>query len=152
MAQYLTYAQYQAWGGTLDEAAFDLAEIKARARIDAMTQGRVAHMVNSPRSSTTPLGEGGNVPEQVQAAMMEIIQVDQTYSAAAQAAAPVAASFTTDGYSESYGSAEGRVAAIERQLTASIKVLLDGVTDDGGTPLLFAGVPTAGEKGAGVGR
>jgi len=129
VAQYLTYAQYTAWGGTLGETAFVLAEIKARARIDAMTQGRVARMAS--------------VPEQVQAAMMEIIQVDSTYSAGAQAAAPVAASFTTDGYSESYGSAESRTAAIEKQLTGSVETLLDGVTDDDGTPLLFAGVPTA---------
>ena len=130
MAQYLTYAQYQAWGGGLSESAFNLAEIKARSRIDAMTQGRVAYMAQ--------------VPEQVQAAMMEIITVDGTYSASAQAAAPVAASFTTDGYSESYGSAETRTAAIEKQLTASIETLLDGVTDDDGVPLLYAGVPTIG--------
>ena len=130
MAQYLTYVQYVQWGGTLSEAAFSLAEIKARSRIDAITQGRVAHMET--------------VPEQVQAAMMEIITVDGTYSAAAQAAAPVVASFNTDGYSESYGSAEGRTAAIERQLTAGIETLLDGITDDDGVPLLFAGVPVAG--------
>ena len=130
MAQYLTYAQYTVWGGTLSEAAFNLAEIKARSRIDAMTQGRVAYMAT--------------VPEQVQAAMMEIITVDSTYSAAAQAAAPVAASFSTDGYSESYGSAETRTAAIEKQLTASIETLLDGITDDDGVPLLFAGVPVIG--------
>ena len=130
MAQYLTYAQYQAWGGGLSESAFNLAEIKARARIDAMTQGRVAYMQT--------------VPEQVQAAMMEIITVDGTFSAGAQAAAPVAASFTTDGYSESYGSAETRTAAIEKQLTGSIETLLDGVTDDDGVPLLYAGVPTIG--------
>ena len=130
MAQYLTYAQYQAWGGGLSESAFNLAEIKARSRIDALTRGRVAYMAQ--------------VPEQVQAAMMEIITVDGTYSASAQAAAPVAASFTTDGYSESYGSAETRTAAIEKQLTGSIETLLDGVTDDEGTPLLYAGVPTIG--------
>lgn len=130
MARYLTYEQYQAWGGTLDESAFNLAEIRARARIDAMTQKRVAYMQA--------------VPEQVQAAMMEIIGVDQTYSAGAQASSPVAASFTTDGYSESYGSAESRTAAIEKQLTDSILTLLDGVTDDEGTPLTFAGVPVAG--------
>ena len=130
MAQYLTYEQYLAWGGALSEAAYNLAEIKARARIDAMTQGRVARMEE--------------VPEQVQAAMMDCITVDQTYSAAAQAAAPVAASFTTDGYSESYGSAESRTTSIEKQLTASIETLLDGVTDDDGVPLLFAGVPVAG--------
>ena len=127
---YLTYAQYVAWGGTLAEGAFNLAEIKARARIDAMTQNRVSYMET--------------VPEQVKAAMMEIIQVDSTYSAAAQAVSPVAASFTTDGYSESYGSAEARTASIEKQLTASIETLLDGVVDDDGTPLLFAGIPTAG--------
>ena len=127
MAQYLTYAQYTAWGGTMTAAQFNLAEIRARSRIDAMTQKRVAYMAE--------------VPEQVQAAMMEIIQVDSTYSAAAQAAAPVAASFSTDGYSESYGSAESRTAAIEKQLTGSIMTLLDGVVDDEGTPLLFAGVP-----------
>ncbi len=131
MAQYLTYEQYQAWGGTLEQAPFNLAEIKARARIDAMTQGRVAYMAS--------------VPEQVQAAMMEIITVDSTYSASAQAAAPVAASFTTDGYSESYGSAESRTAAIEKQLTASIMTMLDGVVDDNGVPLTFAGVPVIGE-------
>ena len=136
MAQYLTYAQYTAWGGTLSEQAFNLAEIKARARIDAMTQGRVAVMQT--------------VPEQVQAAMMEIINVDSTYSAAAQAAAPVVASFSTDGYSESYGSAESRTAAIEKQLTASILTLLDGVVDDKGVPLTFAGVPTIGEPWPGV--
>ena len=130
MAQYLTYAQYQAWGGGLSESAFNLAEIKARSRIDAMTQGRVAYMAQ--------------VPEQVKAAMMEIITVDGTYSASAQASAPVAASFSTDGYSESYGSAETRTAAIEKQLTASIETLLDGVTDDDGVPLLYAGVPTIG--------
>ena len=130
MAQYLTYVQYQTWGGTMAEPAFNLAEIKARARIDAMTQGRVAYMAQ--------------VPEQVQAAMMEIITVDSTYSAGAQASAPVAASFSTDGYSESYGSAETRTAAIEKQLTASIETLLDGVTDDDGVPLLYAGVPTIG--------
>jgi hypothetical protein len=134
--QYLTYEQYQAWGGTLSESAFNLAEIKARARIDAMTQKRVAYMQT--------------VPEQVQAAMMEIITVDGTYSASAQAAAPVAASFTTDGYSESYGSAESRTATIEKQLTASILTLLDGVVDDHGTPLTFAGVPTAHDPWPGV--
>lgn len=136
MAQYLTYTQYTAWGGTLKEPAYNLAEIKARARIDAMTQGRVAHMAT--------------VPEQVQAAMMEIITVDSTYSADAQAAAPIAASFSTDGYSESYGSAESRTASIEKQLTGSVLTLLDGVLDDHGVPLTYAGVAVAGEPWPGV--
>ena len=130
MAQYMTFEQYIALGGTLPLMEFTLAEVKARARIDAMTQGRVANMAE--------------VPLQVQVAMMEIMTVDGAFSAAAQAAAPVAASFTTDGYSETYGSAESRTAAIERQLTTSIETLLNGITDDDGVPLLFAGVPVAG--------
>ena len=130
MAQYLTYEEYLDWGGTLDEGMFNLAEIKARARIDAMTMGRVKAMAE--------------IPEQVKAAMMDCISVDQTYSASAQASSPIAASFTTDGYSESYGSAESRTAVVEKQLTDSILTLLDGVTDDEGTPLTFAGVPVAG--------
>lgn len=127
MAQYLTYDDYIRLGGTLDELPFRVAEIKARARIDVMTQGRVARMAT--------------VPEQVQIAMMDCIAVDSAYSAAAQAAAPVAASFTTDGYSETYGSAESRTATVEKQLTASIETLLNGITDDDGVPLLYAGVP-----------
>ena len=134
--QYLTYAQYMAWDGTMPETEYVLAEIKARARIDAMTQGRVARMAT--------------VPVQVQAAMMEIITVDATFGADAQAAAPVAASFTTDGYSESYGDVNSRTASIEKQLTGSILTLLDGVTDDNGVPLLYAGVATAPERWMGA--
>ena len=112
------------------EADFPLAELKARKRIDAMTQGRVARM--------------GEAPQAVRAAMMEIIAVDATYGASAQSAAPVVASFTTDGYSERYGSAEGRAAAIEKRLKAQVEALLEGVVDDDGVPLLYAGVAVEG--------
>lgn len=123
---YLTYAEYQAYGGTMDQTNYMLAEIKARKRIDSLTQGRVAGMAT--------------VPEEVKAAMFEIIRVDGTFSASAQASAPVVASFTTDGYSERYGSAESRSQAAERQLLATVERLLYGVRDDEGEPLLYAGV------------
>ena len=127
MAQYLTYEQYQKWGGTLDESAFNLAEIKARSRIDALTMGRVKAIAA--------------VPEQVQAAMMEIITVDGTYSASAQASAPVVASFTTDGYSESYGNLPNADAA-RSQMADVVRSMLYGETDDYGVPLLYLGVST----------
>ena len=131
---YLTYAEYAAWGGTMAEGAYPLAELKARKRIDAMTYGRVAGMV----------ARGAEVPEEVKAAMMEIITVDATYGAGAQASAPVVASFNTDGYSESYGSAESRTAAVEKQLGAQVVTLLAGVVDDQGVPLMYAGLPAVG--------
>lgn len=114
----------------MEEAAFELAELKARKRIDGMTQGRVAGMAE--------------VPQAVRAAMMEIIAVDAVYGANAQSEAPVVASFSTDGYSESYGSAESRTATVEKRLAAQVEALLFGVTDDAGVPLLYAGVATGG--------
>lgn len=123
---YLTYEQYQAFGGTMTEEAFALAEMKARKRIDAMTQGRVARMAE--------------VPGEVRVAMMEIIGVDGAFGAAAQASAPVVASFTTDGYSESYGGVSERMGAAEKQLSSTVGELLYGVTDDEGVPLIYAGV------------
>ena len=136
MAQYLTYAEYTAWGGTMTQAEFSLAEVKARARIDALTQNRIAAMAT--------------IPEQVKAAMMEVINVDTVYSASAQISHPVAASYTTDGYSESYGSADSRTASVEKRLASELETLLGGLVDDNGTPLLYAGVPTAHDPWPGV--
>ena len=126
MAQYLSYEEYVVLGGKLGEAEYPSAELKARRRIDAMTHGRVARMAR--------------VPEEVKAAVAEIIDVEAVYGATAQAAAPVAESFSTDGYSESYGDARARGQEVRRQLAEGIAALLDGVTDDEGTPLLYAGV------------
>lgn len=123
---YLTYEQYTAFGGTMTEEAFVLAEMKARKKIDAMTQGRVARMAE--------------VPGEVRVAMMEIISVDASFGASAQAASPVVASFTTDGYSESYGGVSERMGAAEKQLSSTVGELLYGVTDDEGVPLIYAGV------------
>ena len=138
MAQYLSYEEYLAMGGGMDAAAYPLAELRARKRIDALTLGRAAGLV----------AEAG-APEEVKAAMMEIMAVDATWSAAAQAQSPVAESFSTDGYSESYGSARERAEAAERRLNAGVEALLAGLTDKNGVPLIYAGVPTAGEPGPG---
>ncbi len=123
---YLTYDEYVAYGGTLDEADFALAEFKARKRIDYLTDSRVEKMAE--------------VPEAVKLAMVSIIKADSAVGVDAQAGAPLVASFTTDGYSESYGSAAEQTANVERQLTAEVRQLLYGVKDDNGVPLLYRGV------------
>ena len=123
---YLTYEEYVALGGELDAAKFPLAELKARKHIDSLTQSRVANMAT--------------VPEEVKAAMAEIIQAEAAFGVQAQANAPLVASFSTDGYSESYGSASERSALARRQLADSVSRLLYGVTDDAGVPLIYAGV------------
>ena len=123
---YLTYEEYLAYGGTLAEGDFNLAEFRARKRIDYLTDRRVAAMAE--------------VPEAVKLAMMSIIRVDGAVGVDAQAGAPPVASFSTDGYSENYGSAADQTANAERQLNEEIRRLLYGEKDDNGVPLLYRGL------------
>ena len=123
---YLTYDEYQSYGGTLPESDFTLAEFKARKRVDYLTDSRVEAMAE--------------VPEAVKLAMMSIIKADGVVGVDAQAGAPLVASFSTDGYSENYGSAADQTANVERQLNAELRRLLYGVKDDEGVPLLYRGL------------
>jgi len=123
---YLTYDEYQSYGGTLPESDFTLAEFKARKRVDYLTDSRVEAMAE--------------VPEAVKLAMMSIIKADSAVGVDAQAGAPLVASFSTDGYSENYGSAADQTANVEKQLNAELRRLLYGVKDDEGVPLLYRGL------------
>ena len=123
---YLTYEAYQGYGGTLAEADFTLAEFKARKRIDDLTDSRVENMAQ--------------IPEAVKLAMMAIIKADSAVGVDAQADKPPVEAFSTDGYSERYGSAADQTAGLEKQLNAEVRRLLYGVKDDNGVPLLYRGV------------
>ena len=123
---YLTYAEYLAYGGDMSQQDFTLAEFKARSRIDRMTLARVQYMQT--------------VPEEVKLAMMCIIKVDSKYSADAQVGDAIVASFSTDGYSESYGGVSEQTEAVEKELTKQVQTYLFGVLDDTGVPLIYLGV------------
>lgn len=123
---YLTYTEYQAYGGTIEEAAFPAAEFKARKRINYLTDCRVAFMQT--------------VPDAVKLCMTIIINADAVSGADALAASPLVASFNTDGYSESYGSAADQQAALQNALNRQIREMLSGEYDDNGTPLLYRGL------------
>lgn len=123
---YLTYEEYQNYGGDLLEPEFILFEFRARKKIDYWTDCRVQNMAA--------------VPEAVKQCMMLIIKQDRKFGSDAQVDNPVVASFNTDGYSESYGSAADQAAAAEASLYKSVRSLLYGETDDEGTPLLYRGV------------
>lgn len=125
-AAYLTYDEYTAYGGTLAETDFTLFEFRARKRIDYLTASRVQAMAV--------------VPEAVKLCMMSLIKVDGKYGVDAQMDNPVIASYNTDGYSESYGSAAEQSAAAQKSMADMICTMLDGETDDNGVPLLYRGV------------
>ena len=126
MAQYLTYDEYVGYGGKLSEADFTLAEFKARSRIDWMTLARVQYM--------------GTVPEEVKLAMMLIMKVDAKYSSDSQADSAIVSSFSTDGYSESYGGVSEQAANAEKQVNREVQRMLFGVLDDNGIPLIYKGL------------
>lgn len=125
MAQYLSYDEYLARGGMLAETAFEAAEQRARARVDAMTYGRVKCMAV--------------VPEAVKAAVMSAIEAGAACGAGAMASSTPLAAFETDGYSERYQGAGERQEAVEKALNRELAALLSCETDDEGTPLTYAG-------------
>lgn len=126
MEQYLTYQEYVERGGTMSEDDFNVAEYKARSYIDYLTDCRVQDMAE--------------VPEAVKMCIMSIIKVDSVYGVDAQVDNPAVASFNTDGYSESYGSASDQSANANKVLNSTIGRMLYGVKDDNGVPLLYRGL------------
>lgn len=127
MAQYLTYSEYQQYGGTMSETDFTVEEFAARKRIDKMTLCRVQNMAV--------------IPEEVKLAIMKIITYNQRYSSGAQANSAIVSSFNTDGYSESYGGAAEQAESAGVQLQKELNDLLFGVpSNDSGGHLRYLGV------------
>ena len=124
-SKYLTYAEYVERGGTLPETSFNLLEFKSRKRIDYLTASRVQNMAE--------------VPEAVKMCVMCLISLENAVGVQAQAEKPVVTSFSTDGYSESYGKAMGAADA-DKSMNAVVGEYLYGEKDDNGVPLLYRGV------------
>lgn len=121
---YLTYSEYSEYGGTASKTDFTTLEFRARKRIDRLTASRVQNMKS--------------VPKDVKLCMVSLIEIDRKVGVEAQVNNPVVTSFNTDGYSETYGKALS-VADADKSMSATIKSLLWGVTDDRGVPLLYRG-------------
>lgn len=122
---YLSYNEYVDRGGDLPQSSFSLLEFQARKRIDYLTDSRVQAMAA--------------VPEAVKLCIMALIPVDNKVGASAQASNPVVTSFSTDGYSESYGKAMGASDA-DSVMAGMVKTYLYGEVDDNGVELLYRGV------------
>ena len=126
-ATYLTFQEYTTYGGSaVTQAQFPTAEFKARKRIDYLTDSRVQNMET--------------VPDAVKLCMTSIINADAAAGSDTLASSPLVASFTTDGYSESFGGAAEQQAALNNALNKQIKEMLYGELDDNGTPLLYRGL------------
>lgn len=86
--QYLTYQEYKALGGTLDEMPFNLLEFNARKKIDERTFGRLV--------------DKGQEYQEVKLCVYNMITTLNSYSSYDTQNKAIS-SESTDGYSISYG-------------------------------------------------
>ena len=85
--QYLTYQEFKALGGTLDEMPFNLLEYNARMKINERTFGRLV--------------DKGQEYQDVKLCVFKIIPILQSYDKYNMRDKSIS-SVNTDGYSESY--------------------------------------------------
>lgn len=89
MSRYLTFAEYQVWGGSKADSAFERLAFRAASAIDRATFGR--------------LQQDPALPEPVKRLMFELIELYGNADAAAADYAPAPVSERNDGYSVDYG-------------------------------------------------
>lgn len=122
---YLTYEEYVAYGGSMPQSEFPVAEMKARKKIDRYTDCRVQNMAT--------------VPEEVKMCVYALIRIEASIGVVESIDKPKLASFQTDGYSETYVQPITDKSA-QKAVEETINSLLYGVYDDYFVPLLFKGV------------
>ena len=86
--QYLTYNEYKALGGTIDQTPFNLLEFEARKRIDERTFGRSKNVAV--------------LPQEIKMCMFALINSISGYSSCISSNNKSIASESIDGYSVSY--------------------------------------------------
>lgn len=90
--QYLTYQEYKALGGTLDQTPFNILEFEARRKIDVRTFNRVKNL------------NGVNIPQEVKLCEYQLINSIENYanSISSSSGNGNVANESIDGYSISY--------------------------------------------------
>ena len=122
--QYLTYQEYLALGGTLDEMPFNLLEYNARKKIDERTFGRLI--------------DKGQEYKEVKLCIYNMITTLNSYSSYDTQNKAIS-SESTDGYSISYGTPQKSVTeAKNSELEDVIDTYLSNlIVDD--VPVLYRG-------------
>lgn len=135
---YLTYAEYQNMGGTLDQATFSDFEIEAEALIDWYTFNRF----------------WGNTfyPEKLKQCMYKLIKLAQEKQAAlslgeatdgsSESSGASIASRSNDGVSISYNvmSAKDTFDTLKNEVSNTVLMYLHGVTNELGRKVLYRGL------------
>ena len=122
--QYLTYQEYKALGGTLDEMPFNLLEFNARKKIDERTFGRLV--------------DKGQEYQEVKLCVYNMITTLNSYSSYDTQNKAIS-SESTDGYSISYGTPQKSITeAKNSELEDVINSYLANIVIDN-IPVLYRG-------------
>jgi len=136
---YLTYAEYQNMGGTLEEATFDDLAYEAQTYIDWVTFRRLQE-------------EGSNIPDAVKQCMYHIIKLIANKLAALQANPNGLESHNeegagiksqdNDGVSVTYNtlSAKNVIDTMKKEIDDTINRYLYGIRNNLGKNLLYRGL------------
>lgn len=135
---YLSYQQYQAYGGTLDETTFNDFEFEARTQVDWYTFNR--------------LQKDTEYPEALSRCMYKLIQllqraaeagkIDGESSGSGNSSQAGVASQSNDGVSISYNilSAKDVVDSLKDDIKTAIDHYLQGVVNSLGQKVLYRGI------------
>lgn len=124
--QYLTYVEYKALGGTLDQAPFNILEFEARQNVDKYTFGRLKTLDSQN--------------QEVKLCVYKLIETLNSYNKQLELNKGVA-SENTDGYSVTYTTPSATLVEAKTSDTNDIvrEYLVDCKLEDG-TPYLYCGV------------
>ena len=123
--QYLSYAEYQALGGTLTETPFKILEFEARQNVDKYTFGRLKEL------------ESQN--EEVKLCIYKLIGMLDSYDSQ-ETQNKAVSSESTDGYSISYQTpSKSLTEAKNSEIQSIVKEYLVDCKLEDGTPYMYCG-------------
>lgn len=122
---YLTYAEYEMYGGEMEYGAFERLEYRAARKLKNLTFSRIDGM--------------STIPEAVKRLMFELIAITESAEGVNSGKEGAVSSFSNDGYSESYGAAKD-TAYFDSLFEDTCRDYLLEEKDDNGVPLMFCGV------------
>ena len=133
---YLSYEEYLAYGGTLEETAFQQLEFEARSVIDWWTFNRLQDEDTYPEAVKRCMFKLINLINDKQKAMVVDTQAENGTTQAG------IASESNDGVSTSYNtmSAKDAVDTIQKEFETTVKMYLSNVKNSLGHKVLYRGV------------
>lgn len=125
--QYLTFEEYQSYGGQLDEPTFNREELKAQKRIDFLTNNRLMN-------DTV-------IPEPVKVAIYEVMLLFKEKENYENPESQNVTGFSNDGVSVTFEnqSVKEYQESFDNRLNTKVKELLFGVSNEAGISLLYRG-------------